>query len=78
MTTLIFAPNQHAAALCAKDHGLSPSDYEFIGSADAMRGRATKDQPRIFVKGFEQRHDADRIRLHLRIADQTPGVPLNP
>jgi hypothetical protein len=76
LPTLVLAGNATQARFWA-DHEaqIPPTAWVYVGSADALHGRNTGEQPRVLVGSFRDRHDSGRILGALTVSDLRPARP---
>ncbi|MDQ0735321.1 hypothetical protein [Arthrobacter agilis] len=76
--TLVFAGNKRAGVWAAKESGLEPGTYEYVGSAAKLRGRSTGALPRLIDDSFDQHPQHTAITESLGYSDATAKPPAVP
>ena len=66
---LIFAGNTREASNWAADNELPRHDYTYIRTEEDLRGRRTKNNPRVFTDLFYNRQDSHQIVNALKMTD---------
>ena len=67
--TLVLAGNAREAQHWARTHNYSPNEYTYIHSEEQLRGRNTREQPRVNIGSCNIRTDSTRITESLSITD---------
>jgi hypothetical protein len=69
VNVLIFAGTQREAVQYRREHGFSSTEAPIVRDPSWLRGRRTRDVPRVFIGTFWERSDIAALQAALAVSD---------